>query len=70
MERHLLKDIMQSTKPWIEELMTAGYKVIVISEKIPSEMEVAPRYKLLTLLTLFTLLTLLIRYALRTDHIP
>ena len=33
MERHLLKDIMQSTKPWIEELMTAGYKVIVISEK-------------------------------------
>ena len=24
---------MQSTKPWIEELMTAGYKVIVISEK-------------------------------------
>ena len=23
---------MQSTKPWIEELMTAGYKVIVISE--------------------------------------
>ena len=25
---------MQSTKPWIEELMTAGYKVIVISEKI------------------------------------
>ena len=32
MERHLLKDIMQSTKPWIEELMTAGYKVIVISE--------------------------------------
>ena len=29
-ERHLLKDIMQSTKPWIEELMTAGYKVIII----------------------------------------
>ena len=29
-ERHLLKDIMQSTKPWIEELMTAGYKVLVI----------------------------------------
>ena len=29
----MLKDIMQSTKPWIEELMTAGYKVIVISEK-------------------------------------
>ena len=28
-ERHLLKDIMQSTKPWIEELMTAGYKVIL-----------------------------------------
>ena len=28
-----MKDIMQSTKPWIEELMTAGYKVIVISEK-------------------------------------
>ena len=27
-ERHLLKDIMQSTKPWIEELMTADYKVI------------------------------------------
>ena len=21
---------MQSTKPWIEELMTAGYKVIII----------------------------------------
>ena len=54
-----MKDIMQSTKPWIEELMTAGYKVIVISEKIPSEMEVAPRYKLLTLLTLLALLTLL-----------
>ena len=50
-----MKDIMQSTKPWIEELMTAGYKVIVISEKIPSEMEVAPRYKLLTLLTLLKL---------------
>ena len=27
--------------------------------KIPPEMEVAPRYRLLTLLTLFTLLTLL-----------
>ena len=60
-----MKDIMQSTKPWIEELMTAGYKVIVISEKIPSEMEVAPRYKLLTLLKLFTQLTV---YTFNTPH--
>ena len=26
-EKHLLADIMQSTKPWIEELIDAGYKV-------------------------------------------
>ena len=28
------------------------------TEKVPSEMEVAPRYKLITLYTLFTLFTL------------
>ena len=32
--------------------------------KIPSEMEVAPRYTLLTLLTLFTLVTLFILFIL------
>jgi len=33
-ERHLLKDIMQSTKPWIEELMTAGYKVLIYNGQL------------------------------------
>ena len=39
---------------------------VTILRKIPSEMEVAPRYKLLTLLTLFTLLTLLTWHTLST----
>jgi len=33
-EKHLLADIMQSTKPWIEELIDAGYKVLIYNGQL------------------------------------
>lgn len=33
-EKHLLQDIMQSTKPWIEELIGAGYKVLIYNGQL------------------------------------
>jgi len=33
-EKHLLLDIMQSTKPWIEELMAADYKVLIYNGQL------------------------------------
>jgi len=33
-EKHLLADIMQSTKPWIQEIMNAGYKVLIYNGQL------------------------------------
>jgi len=33
-ERHLLSDVMQSVKPWIEELIAAGYKVLIYNGQL------------------------------------
>ena len=33
-EKHLLADIMQSTKPWIQEIINAGYKVMYLTKMI------------------------------------
>lgn len=33
-EKHLLSDVMQSVKPWIEELIAAGYKVLLYNGQL------------------------------------
>ena len=55
-------DINNGCKFWIvyiDQHPTCVEFCCAPTKKIPSEMEVAPRYKLMTLLTLFTLFTLL-----------
>ena len=53
------KDIGAAVSFCLKCLQISSRSDLISDLKIPSEMEVALRYKLLTLLTLFTLLTLL-----------